>query len=111
MTSLKELKTHLRQEALGRRDALDAGWRIEASLRMAGHAGAIDLTHGPVLSGFMPIRSEVDLRPSLAALADPQLYSRDPAEFARLTEALARARAGKDAAEERWLELAARVEG
>ena len=33
MTSLKELKNHLRQEALGRRDALDAGWRIEASLR------------------------------------------------------------------------------
>ena len=70
MASLKELKTHLRLEALGRRDALDPDWRIEASLRMAGHAGAIDLTHGPVVSGFMPIRSEADLRPSMAALAD-----------------------------------------
>jgi 5-formyltetrahydrofolate cyclo-ligase len=70
MASLKELKTHLRLEALGRRDALDPDWRIEASLRMAGYIGTMDLTHGPVVSGFMPIRSEADLRPSMAALAD-----------------------------------------
>src|SRR5690606_21249261 len=70
MTSLKDLKKHLRMEALGRRDALDPAWRIEASLAMAGHAPAIDLGHGPVASGFLPIRSEVDLRPLMAALAD-----------------------------------------
>ena len=46
-----------------------------------------------------------------AALADPALYTRDPARFAALTDAVARARADKDAAEERWLELAELVEG
>jgi len=70
MTSLKDLKKHLRMEALGRRDALDPAWRIEASLAVAQHAPAIDLGHGPVVSGFLPIRSEIDLRPLMAALAD-----------------------------------------
>lgn len=46
-----------------------------------------------------------------AALHDPALYTRDPAKFAALTEAVAKARADKDAAEERWLELAELVEG
>ena len=45
------------------------------------------------------------------ALHDPALYTRDPARFAALTEAVAKARADKDAAEERWLELAEMVEG
>ncbi len=46
-----------------------------------------------------------------AALADPALYTRDPAKFAALTKAIEAARAEKDAAEERWLELAELVEG
>ncbi|MEY4239491.1 MAG: hypothetical protein RL339_2092 [Pseudomonadota bacterium] len=46
-----------------------------------------------------------------AALADPALYTRDPAKFAALTKAIDTARAEKDAAEERWLELAEQVEG
>jgi len=46
-----------------------------------------------------------------AALSDPELYTRDPKRFASLTEAIARARADKEAAEERWLELAEMVEG
>ncbi len=41
-----------------------------------------------------------------AALADAALYARDPARFAALTEAVDKARADKDSAEERWLELA-----
>jgi ATP-binding cassette subfamily F protein uup len=45
------------------------------------------------------------------ALADPQLYSRDPAQFARFTALLEKLRAEKDAAEERWLSLAEQVEG
>jgi ATP-binding cassette subfamily F protein uup len=46
-----------------------------------------------------------------AALSDPGLYTRDPAKFAALTSAIDKARAEKDAAEERWLELAEQVEG
>jgi ATP-binding cassette subfamily F protein uup len=45
-----------------------------------------------------------------AALHDPDLYTRDPARFAALTAAIEKARAERDAAEERWLELAEKVE-
>jgi ATP-binding cassette subfamily F protein uup len=44
------------------------------------------------------------------ALSDPDLYTRDPGRFAALTAAIDKARAERDAAEERWLELAERVE-
>ena len=44
------------------------------------------------------------------ALADPDLYSADPKKFAALTAKLEKLRAEKDAAEERWLELAEEVE-
>ena len=46
-----------------------------------------------------------------AQLADPDLYARDPAKFAAVMAALDKVRADKDAAEERWLELAEQVEG
>ncbi|QGP78720.1 ABC-F family ATP-binding cassette domain-containing protein [Sphingobium sp. CAP-1] len=45
------------------------------------------------------------------ALHDPALYTRDPKKFAALTAAVEKARAEKDAAEERWLELAEKAEG
>jgi ATP-binding cassette subfamily F protein uup len=45
-----------------------------------------------------------------ATLHDPELYTRDPSRFAALTEAIDKARAEKDAAEHRWLELAEMVE-
>ena len=45
------------------------------------------------------------------ALADPSLYTRDPKRFAALTKAIEQARADKDAAEERWLELAEKADG
>ncbi len=41
-----------------------------------------------------------------ALLADPALYTKDPARFAALTAAIDTARAKKDEAEMRWLELA-----
>ena len=46
-----------------------------------------------------------------AALADPALYTRDPKRFAALSEAVTKARSEKEAAEERWLELAEQAEG
>jgi ATP-binding cassette subfamily F protein uup len=46
-----------------------------------------------------------------AALADPELYTRDPGKFARIMKSLEMAREEKDAAEMRWLELAEMVEG
>ena len=44
------------------------------------------------------------------ALSDPDLYGRDPKRFAQLTDAIEKARAKRDAAEERWLELAEQAE-
>ncbi len=46
-----------------------------------------------------------------AELHDPALYTSNPGKFAALTKAIDRARAEKDAAEERWLELAELAEG
>jgi len=45
-----------------------------------------------------------------AALTDADLYSRNPERFAALTRAIDQARAERDAAEERWLEIAERRE-
>ncbi|WP_375287315.1 ABC-F family ATP-binding cassette domain-containing protein, partial [Sphingomonas sp.] len=45
-----------------------------------------------------------------AALADPDLYAKDPKGFDRLMQAVAKARDEKEAAEMRWLELAEQVE-
>ena len=44
------------------------------------------------------------------ALMDADLYTRDPERFATLTASIAKARSEKDAAEERWLEVAEMVE-
>jgi ATP-binding cassette subfamily F protein uup len=45
-----------------------------------------------------------------AALSDPDLYSRSPDRFAALGNAIEAARAERDSAEQRWLELAERLE-
>ncbi|MFZ1741274.1 MAG: ATP-binding cassette domain-containing protein [Pontixanthobacter sp.] len=44
-------------------------------------------------------------------LSDPQLYAADPQKFANISQGIENARAEKDKAEERWLELAEVVEG
>ncbi|MFS8044485.1 5-formyltetrahydrofolate cyclo-ligase [Rhizobium sp. BR 314] len=63
----KELKAQYRNERLAARDAIPAEERIEKGLAMATHAGdAIDIEPGMVVSGFLPIRSEVDVRPLMA---------------------------------------------
>lgn len=46
-----------------------------------------------------------------AALADPDLYNRDPQRFAELTARIARHRADIEAMELRWLEVAEMAEG
>jgi ATP-binding cassette subfamily F protein uup len=51
-------------------------------------------------------RLEHEVAADEAALHDPDLYVRDPARFAELTECIARNRAEIEAAELRWLEVA-----
>ena len=44
-------------------------------------------------------------------LSDPELYTADPQKFANISKGIENARTEKEAAEERWLELAELVEG
>lgn len=68
---IKELKKNLRLEALGRRDAMTTEYRIEASMRIADTGlASFELESGAIVSGFWPIRSEVDLRPLLFGLRE-----------------------------------------
>ncbi|MCX7305694.1 MAG: 5-formyltetrahydrofolate cyclo-ligase [Hyphomicrobiales bacterium] len=69
MTPAKDLKKQLRIQALARRDALEPSWRAEMSQRMTAAADRIGLNSGAVVSGFWPIRSEVDVRPLMLAFA------------------------------------------
>ena len=70
LSDIKSLKKQLRLDALAQRDALDPVFRIEASLGMADIAKTLDVTHGDVVSGFWPMRSEVDVRPLMFALRE-----------------------------------------
>src|SRR6478609_9062929 len=71
MTSSKDLKKKLRKEALARRDALDEFWRVEIALEMAETArDQLAVEPGQIVSGFWPMRSEVDVRPLMFALRE-----------------------------------------
>ena len=99
----------------------------KAPLRQAGEAGGGPATQAPATSRktklsykdqhdyeLLPARiEELDaaIQRDETALSDPALYTRDPARFAALTKAIETTRAAKDAAEERWLELAEMVDG
>lgn len=64
-------KAHLRRQTLARRDAMTPEARIEASLAVAAHGRrGLEVGPGEIVSGFWPIRSEVDIRPLMADLAD-----------------------------------------
>ncbi|SEB51786.1 5-formyltetrahydrofolate cyclo-ligase [Nitratireductor aquibiodomus] len=69
MNTSRDLKKELRAAALARRDALDAAWRVDVGQRLATHADALAPSPGGVVSGFWPMRSEMDVRPLMTALA------------------------------------------
>lgn len=65
----KALKAQLRSERLAARNALSVEERIEKSLAIAEAGGSlIDFLPGEEISGFFPIRSEVDVRPLMQQL-------------------------------------------
>ena len=55
-------------------------------------------------------RLQAEVAADEAALHDPDLYTRDPNRFAKLTERIARNRTEIEAAEVRWLEVAEMAE-
>lgn len=62
-------KSALREAALARRDALDPAFRIESALAVA-EAFPLDRfdVAGRIVSGFLPIQSELDIRPLMDRL-------------------------------------------
>jgi 5-formyltetrahydrofolate cyclo-ligase len=68
--SLPELKDELRREATARRDALPAVERQQAAEAIAGRPFPIVVPPGAVVSGFMPLKSEINPLPLIRKLAE-----------------------------------------
>lgn len=64
----RDAKEELRQTALQRRGTIPPQARIEGSLALLDHIDALDLPAGAIVSGFWPIRDEIDPRPLMHAL-------------------------------------------
>lgn len=67
--AIEEEKKRLRAKALGLRDALNVPDRQKAAQAIASHASMLNVKAGTIVSGFWPIRSEIDVRPLMHALA------------------------------------------
>jgi 5-formyltetrahydrofolate cyclo-ligase len=68
--AIDHLKATLRREALARRDALSAQVRADAAQAIAARPFPITLPPGAVVSGFMPMKSEINPLPLMRKLAD-----------------------------------------
>ena len=69
-TAIDKLKATLRREALARRDALPADIRAAAAQAIAARPFPTALARGSVVSGFMPLKSEINPLPLMRTLAD-----------------------------------------
>ena len=67
--TVEDLKTSLRGEAAARRDALPADVRSAAAEAIAARAFPIAITPALVVSGFMPLKSEINPLPLMQKLA------------------------------------------
>lgn len=70
MSDPASLKAELRTEALARRDALPADMRAGAAEAIAARAFPIAVKPGVIVSGFMPMRSEINPLPLMRKLAE-----------------------------------------
>ncbi|WP_171904795.1 5-formyltetrahydrofolate cyclo-ligase [Hoeflea olei] len=64
-----DTKAGIRAAMLTKRDSLAPERRIDMSLAMAEAAEAVAFEPGTVIAGYLPIRSEPDLRPMMARFA------------------------------------------
>jgi 5-formyltetrahydrofolate cyclo-ligase len=69
-TEIDDLKATLRREALARRDALPADVRAAAAQTIAARPFPVAVPPGAIVSGFMPMKSEINPLPLLRKLAD-----------------------------------------
>jgi 5-formyltetrahydrofolate cyclo-ligase len=68
-TSTAEAKSELRAAALARRDALPAELRQAAAEAIAARKFPLPITSGTIVSGFMPLKSEINPLPLMKKLA------------------------------------------
>src|SRR5258707_8916640 len=61
-------KAVLRREALARRDALPAGERATAAIAIVARPFPVDVAPGAIVSGFIPMRSEINPIPLMQML-------------------------------------------
>jgi 5-formyltetrahydrofolate cyclo-ligase len=69
-TEIDDLKATLRREALARRDALSAEVRTAAAQAIAARPFPVAVPPGAIVSGFMPMKSEINPLPLMRKLAD-----------------------------------------
>jgi 5-formyltetrahydrofolate cyclo-ligase len=70
LTQTEQTKADLRATALAKRDALPADVRAAAAEAVAARPFPVALTPGTVVSGFMPMRTEINPLPLLKTLAE-----------------------------------------
>jgi 5-formyltetrahydrofolate cyclo-ligase len=68
-TSIADLKATLRREAIARRDGLPAAERQQAAEAIAARPFPIAIAPGAIVSGFMPLKSEISPLPLLRRIA------------------------------------------
>jgi 5-formyltetrahydrofolate cyclo-ligase len=68
--SIEELKAVMRRDAIVRRDALPSADRQHAAETIAGRPFPIALPAGAIVSGFMPLKSEINPLPLMRKLAE-----------------------------------------
>jgi len=65
-----QIKAELRRAAQARRDALPAGLRKAAAEAIAARVFPLAVASGAIVSGFMPLKSEINPLPLMRKLAD-----------------------------------------
>jgi 5-formyltetrahydrofolate cyclo-ligase len=67
--AIDTVKAAVRREAIAKRDAIPPEERARAAEIIAGRAFPVPVTPGVVVSGFIPLNNEIDVRPLLRKLA------------------------------------------
>ncbi len=67
---ISDAKAILRREAVARRDALPAAERQQAAETIAGRPFPVAVPPGAIVSGFMPLKSEISPLPLMRKLAE-----------------------------------------
>jgi 5-formyltetrahydrofolate cyclo-ligase len=68
--SISELKSVIRKDALMRRDALPAAERAKAAETIAPRAFPLAVERGTIVSGFMPLKTEINPLPLMRKLSE-----------------------------------------